>query len=162
MQPIGHANGRLAFVILEQQARELLNVERPVVLGDSQAYFAALQLAHEGDISDLRRIITQALFGTWEIEGKPRAGAVGAAAIFGAAAQRESLPDTAPVGASERGSSARTTKGARWRFGELTLIFGISLLESRSLSRPGRRTIAISMMQGIIYLNWRAERSTRL
>lgn len=54
---------------MEQQARELLNIERRVILEDSVAYFEALQKAHSGEIGPLRLIITQALFGTWNVEG---------------------------------------------------------------------------------------------
>lgn len=69
IHPFLDGNGRLARLIMEQQARELLNIERRVVLEDSVAYFEALQKAHSGEIEPLRLIITQALFGSWTIEG---------------------------------------------------------------------------------------------
>lgn len=68
IHPFLDGNGRLARLILEQQARELLDVDRNVILEDSSAYFAALQLSHQGDFSELRKIIAQALFGSWDIE----------------------------------------------------------------------------------------------
>jgi fido (protein-threonine AMPylation protein) len=69
IHPFLDGNGRLARLIMEQQARELLNIERPVVLRDSAAYFDALQKAHSGDFQPLEEIVTQALFGTWKPEG---------------------------------------------------------------------------------------------
>lgn len=69
IHPFLDGNGRLARLIMEQQARELLNIERRVVLEDSVAYFEALQKAHSGEMEPLRLIITQALFGSWTAEG---------------------------------------------------------------------------------------------
>jgi len=69
IHPFLDGNGRLARLIMEQQARELLNIERRVILEDSAAYFEALQKAHSGEMEPLRRIITQALLGSWTIEG---------------------------------------------------------------------------------------------
>jgi fido (protein-threonine AMPylation protein) len=69
IHPFLDGNGRLARLIMEQQARELLNIERRVVLEDSTAYFEALQKAHTGETEPLRVIITQALLGSLNTEG---------------------------------------------------------------------------------------------
>jgi Fic family protein len=69
IHPFLDGNGRIARLILEQQARELLNIERHVVLDDSAAYFESLQQAHAGNMNALEQIITQALLGTWKTEG---------------------------------------------------------------------------------------------
>jgi len=69
IHPFLDGNGRLARLIMEQQARELLNIDHHVVLEDSAAYFEALQQAHSGDLKSLKQIVTQALLGTWKSEG---------------------------------------------------------------------------------------------
>ena len=69
IHPFLDGNGRIARLILEQQARELLNIEKHVVLDDSAAYFESLQQAHTGNTNALEQIITQALLGTWKAEG---------------------------------------------------------------------------------------------
>jgi fido (protein-threonine AMPylation protein) len=69
IHPFLDGNGRLARLILEQQARELLNIERRIVLEDSVAYFEALQKAHSGELEPLQLIITQALLGSWDSAG---------------------------------------------------------------------------------------------
>ena len=65
IHPFLDGNGRLARLILEQQAREMLNIERRIVLDDSLAYLEALQNAHSGDYKPLQRILTQVLLGSW-------------------------------------------------------------------------------------------------
>jgi len=69
IHPFLDGNGRLARLIMEQQARELLNIERRIVLEDSAAYFEALQKAHTGESEPLQQIITHALLGSWMSEG---------------------------------------------------------------------------------------------
>lgn len=69
IHPFSDGNGRLARLIMEQQARELLSIDRRVVLEDSAAYFEALQQAHDGNLDSLQEIITQALMGTLTVEG---------------------------------------------------------------------------------------------
>lgn len=69
VHPFLDGNGRLARLLLEQQARELLGIDRRVVLEDSRAYSAALRAANEGDLAELRNVISQALYGEWTIEG---------------------------------------------------------------------------------------------
>lgn len=68
IHPFLDGNGRVARLILEQQARELLGIDRRVVLEDSAAYYAALTQAEQSNFSELRRILSQAMFGTWEPE----------------------------------------------------------------------------------------------
>ena len=65
IHPFLDGNGRLARLILEQQARELLGIDRRVVLEDSQGYAAALQSANDGDFAALRNVISQAVYGEW-------------------------------------------------------------------------------------------------
>ncbi len=69
IHPFVDGNGRIARLIMEQQARELLNIERRIVLEDSPAYFEAIQLAHVGDMESLKRTVTQALLGILGEEG---------------------------------------------------------------------------------------------
>jgi Fic family protein len=68
IHPFLDGNGRVARLIMEQQARELLGVDRRLILDDSSAYNAALMQAHDGNLGELRRILSQALFGTWAPE----------------------------------------------------------------------------------------------
>lgn len=65
IHPFLDGNGRIARIVFEQQARELLGANRRVTLNDSQAYFDAIQAAHDGDFSQLTKILTQAILGDW-------------------------------------------------------------------------------------------------
>jgi fido (protein-threonine AMPylation protein) len=65
IHPFLDGNGRVARMLLEQQARELLDIERRIILSDSHAYFQALQEAHSGDLTQLTKILRQAMLGEW-------------------------------------------------------------------------------------------------
>lgn len=54
-----------------QQASELLNHTRRIVIEDRKPYFDALALADKGDMSALQAIITQAIFGVEFVPGSP-------------------------------------------------------------------------------------------
>ena len=71
IHPFLDGNGRLARFILGQQAFELLDVKRNIVLEDRRPYLDALHQADSGDLSRLEKEITQALFGVEFIEGSP-------------------------------------------------------------------------------------------
>ena len=63
IHPFIDGNGRLARFLLSQQARELLDHARPVLLDDRQSYFDALARADAGRYEALESFITQAIFG---------------------------------------------------------------------------------------------------
>ncbi len=63
IHPFADGNGRIARFLLSQQARELLNYTRRVILDDRRPYFDALARADKGDYSKLEAEITQAILG---------------------------------------------------------------------------------------------------
>jgi len=71
IHPFIDGNGRLARLLLMQQASELLNHHKRVVIEDRKPYFDALDLADKGDLSALELIITQALYGVEFVPGSP-------------------------------------------------------------------------------------------
>lgn len=71
IHPFTDGNGRLARFLLSQQARELLNQRRRVVIDDRRPYFDALSKADKGDYSALEAEIAQAIMGGEFILGSP-------------------------------------------------------------------------------------------
>lgn len=71
IHPFVDGNGRLARFLLMQQASELMNHIRRIVLEDRKPYFDALILADKGDMSALQAILTQAIFGVEFVPGSP-------------------------------------------------------------------------------------------
>jgi hypothetical protein len=69
IHPFLDGNGRISRFLLNQQAGELLQVRKPIVIEDRQPYYGALQAAHGGELSLLTEILTQAIFGTEEYVG---------------------------------------------------------------------------------------------
>lgn len=67
VHPFLDGNGRMSRFLLMQQASELLDCDRRVILEDRAPYLEALQRAHEGEFAPLKRVLTQALFGEEEI-----------------------------------------------------------------------------------------------
>lgn len=71
IHPFLDGNGRLARLLLMQQANELLNHSKRIVLEDRKPYFDALALADTGNMSALKSIITQSIFGVEFVPGSP-------------------------------------------------------------------------------------------
>lgn len=65
IHPYLDGNGRVARVLLEQQAKELLGITHRIILSDSNAYFEALQEAHAKNLQPLTKILRQAILGEW-------------------------------------------------------------------------------------------------
>jgi len=64
VHPFTDGNGRIAQFLLSQQARELLDTKRRIVIEDRRTYFDALAQADSGDYSALKSLVTQAITGT--------------------------------------------------------------------------------------------------
>jgi fido (protein-threonine AMPylation protein) len=71
IHPFSDGNGRLARFLLMQQANELLNHSKRIVIEDRKPYFDALVLANSGNISTLESIITQSIFGVEFVPDSP-------------------------------------------------------------------------------------------
>ncbi|GEM_PF-874970 len=76
IHPFVDGNGRMARFLLAQQAKELLGIERRVIVEDRIPYFEALQQADAGNYEPLRAAITQAIYGVEFVTGV-RTAAVG-------------------------------------------------------------------------------------
>jgi fido (protein-threonine AMPylation protein) len=76
IHPFSDGNGRIARFLLAQQAKELLGIERRVIVEDRSPYFEALQKADAGDYEPLKSAITQAIYGV-EFVTHRRAAAAG-------------------------------------------------------------------------------------
>jgi fido (protein-threonine AMPylation protein) len=63
IHPFLDGNGRVARVLLSQQAEELFGHRDPITLEDRKPYIDALDAAHSGELSKLEAIIAQAIFG---------------------------------------------------------------------------------------------------
>lgn len=63
IHPFMDGNGRVARFLLNQQASELLNVERKIVIEDKHSYFTALTEAQNENYKKLELIIKQAIYG---------------------------------------------------------------------------------------------------
>lgn len=63
IHPFVDGNGRMARFLLAQQAKELLGIERRVIVEDRNPYFEALRQADAGDYEALRAELTQAVYG---------------------------------------------------------------------------------------------------
>lgn len=62
IHPFLDANGRVARVLLDQAARELLNMRIGVELvADTDAYYKSLRAADQGDLNPLAQLITASL-----------------------------------------------------------------------------------------------------
>ncbi|MHA4867220.1 Fic family protein [Duganella sp. PWIR1] len=71
IHPFLDGNGRIARFLLAQQARELLNQTRRVVVEDRRPYFDALSSADAGNYAPLEAVISQAVLGTEFVAGSP-------------------------------------------------------------------------------------------
>lgn len=69
IHPFADGNGRMARFLLAQQAKELLGIERRVIVEDRNPYFEALRQADEGYYEALRAVITQAIYGVEYVTG---------------------------------------------------------------------------------------------
>jgi Fic family protein len=67
IHPFLDGNGRMARFILSQQVAELLNINKQIILEDRQPYLSALQNMDKGNITELRTVIIQAIYGTEQI-----------------------------------------------------------------------------------------------
>ena len=63
IHPFADGNGRMARFLLAQQAKELLGIERRVIVEDRNPYFEALRQADAGVYEALRAALTQAIYG---------------------------------------------------------------------------------------------------
>ena len=71
IHPFVDGNGRLARLLLSQQAAELLDVKRRISIDDRRPYFDAIQAADSGDYEPLVVVITQAIFGVEMLDTSP-------------------------------------------------------------------------------------------
>lgn len=71
IHPFMDGNGRIARFLLAQQATELLNQRRRIVIEDRRPYFDALTEADNGNYSNLEALVTQAIYGAEFIPGSP-------------------------------------------------------------------------------------------
>ena len=71
IHPFLDGNGRIARFLLSQQASELLQQDRRIVIEDRRPYFDALAEADRGEMSALETLITQAIFGVEFVSGSP-------------------------------------------------------------------------------------------
>jgi fido (protein-threonine AMPylation protein) len=71
IHPFIDGNGRIARFLLFQQAEELLQQTRPVVIEDRRPYFEALAIADKGEYGPLETEITQAITGVEFVPGSP-------------------------------------------------------------------------------------------
>lgn len=63
IHPFLDGNGRVARFLLNQQTTELLEIDYKVIIDDNESYYLSLNMGHEGDLSALKRILIQAIFG---------------------------------------------------------------------------------------------------
>lgn len=71
IHPFVDGNGRLARFLLMQQANELLDHSKRIVIEDRKPYFDALALADTGSMASLESVITQAIYGVEFVPGSP-------------------------------------------------------------------------------------------
>lgn len=71
IHPFVDGNGRLARLLLSQQATELLGIKRRISIDDRRPYFDAIQAANSGDLEPLVAVITQAIFGVEILASSP-------------------------------------------------------------------------------------------
>lgn len=67
IHPFLDGNGRIARFILSQQVAELLGINKQIILEDRTPYFKALTDADSGEISALKIVLTQAIYGNEQI-----------------------------------------------------------------------------------------------
>ena len=63
IHPFLDGNGRIARFLLNQQAGELLDIKRRIVIEDRAGYYSALKEAQHGNMMQLFLLIKQAIFG---------------------------------------------------------------------------------------------------
>lgn len=71
IHPFLDGNGRVARFLLAQQASELLDQRRRIVIEDRRPYFDALTEADRGNYANLEALITQAIYGVEFVPGSP-------------------------------------------------------------------------------------------
>jgi len=112
IHPFIDGNGRTARFLLAQQAKELLGIERRVIVEDRNPYFEALKQADAGDYEALRAAITQAIYGVEFVAGA-RTAAAGDMCISCNNGRVEATKDAGAVQCSYCGATyvARTSAG---------------------------------------------------